>query len=302
MNVPCFLTFVILSIGANNALAESSESIPRDLEFCLTVTEVREERKNAPDMTPMPDLTFESEMTLFGRLRVRAVEGRKTVVVYADSLLFDSRSPYVFRTFMSIDTMCYDAPGGQSAINRRQIAKYDSMLTCVFDGPALEVRYSEMGVLEAVEHFNASCESGEYDRLNLPVTLGAFLPDSAMLGGGGMTQWRECRAVPSFSGVGFYPSLDMSYRVVDVKNGKVTIVVSADSTIDEHRTRMKNGEDIVILSDRLRVGGTLVIDTVFGIPRSGEIRVRELLELLRPRVSHAVSTKNGEYSIRFSIQ
>jgi hypothetical protein len=200
---------------------------------------------------------------------------------------------------MSADTMYYDAREGRSIVDRKQIDKYDVMLACVFSGPALRAVYRQTGALDSINHLKDQCESGQYDRVNLPVTLGIFLPDSAALRGEENGRWVERRELPSFSGVGFHPRLDFAYRIVKIEDETRTIVVSADSTVRDHHIRMKNGEEAVILSDRLRAGGTLVTNASLGISQSGEIRIKETMELLRPKAGHAVIKKTCEYTIRF---
>lgn len=271
------------------------------LVYTLTISEHRQEQKQAALFDESSNLTFESDVKLFGRIGTRPPAGRH-VVVYADSIAFDLRSPYALRTFMSADTMYYDARGGRSVVNRKHIDKYDDMLACVFSGPSLRAVYRQTGALDSISHLKDHCESGLYSRINVPVTMGLFLPDSAALQAGENSCWVEHRDLPSFSGVGFHPRIEFSYRIVKIEDQTRTIVVSADSTVREHRTRMKNGEEVVIISDQLHVGGTLVTNAALGISQSGEIRIRETMELLRPNAGNVVINKSCEYTIRFQTR
>jgi hypothetical protein len=106
---------------------------------------------------------------------------------------------------------------------------------------------------------------------------------------------------PSFSGVGFYPEIDLLYRMIESKDHSVTVAVAADTTIENVRTRMPNGEEIMIVSDRFRVGGSLTITHPSRLPYRGELRIREALTLIRPNASGNVLNRDGEYTLRFTL-
>jgi hypothetical protein len=195
---------------------------------------------------------------------------------------------------MSADTMYYRSGAGGHAVDHREAA-YDSMLSCVFGGAALRVDLDGAGAPH-VAHLNDRCECGLYERINAPVTLAAFLispPD-------GRDRWHELRTSVSFSGVGFYPAVEWLYRVVRTTDRDASVTVAADSTIENYATRMKNGEEVMILRDRIRVGGTVVIDRSTGLATSGEIRVGESLHLSRP-ADPGVLAREGRYTIRLSL-
>jgi hypothetical protein len=282
--------------------AGSSGAPDSDRPFALTIIENRTDRRETVVAGESPAVTVESELTLSGR--VEASGGQGALTFYADSISFDNRQPYAYRTFMSADTMYYWSVGGVGVIDRSGTAEYDSMLSCLFGGPALQIFLSESGAPDSTAHANERCRSGEYDRINTPVTIRAFLvrrehgePGSHSNG----ERWRESLPAPSFSGVGFHPSIEFLYRVVKTTDASTTVAVAADTTIEDHRTVMKNGEEVIIARDRFRIGGTLVIDGATGITRSGELRIRESLKLIRPHASGMVMTKDGEYTIRFTL-
>jgi hypothetical protein len=275
--------------------------LPADtLVFSLTVSEHREEYKDASRMDEPPDATISADYVLFGRIRPRGCGGR-TAVVFADSIVYKSRSPLVLSTFMSADTMYYRARGGTAPVNRSEMSDYDSMLTCLFNGPAMLVEYTSADDISSVTHFKGHCQGGQYGHINLPVTMSFFMPDSSALHGEKNNRWKRTAAVPSFSGLGFHPRLRLSCRIVDAQNGSRTLSVNGDSTIVDHQTTTPNGEEVAIMSGRFRLGGTFTTDRAIGLCRSGEIRIRETMELSRPRVSHTVTAKSCDYTIRFRI-
>jgi hypothetical protein len=233
-------------------------------------------------------------MTLFGRVELTPTGAE--VTFYADSILYESRSPRTLTTFMSADTMYYRSPGGGGAIDHHQVA-YDLMLSCVFGGAALRVARDETGAPPKTEHLNADCPGGEYGSINLPVTLGAFL----ILAPERRDRWVERRPAPSYSGVGFHPVIEWLYRTVDSTDRDVTVTVAADSTIENFTTHFKSGEEINIVRDRIRVGGTMVIDRTTGLPKHGELRIGESLQLVRPDAAGVIITREGQYTVRFNL-
>lgn len=280
----------------------SNDASPAGGPFVLTIAENRTDRRDTFATGESPAVTVESELTLSGRVDVS--DAHRVLTFYADSIEFYSRQPFAFRTFMSADTMYYRSGGGTGVIDRKSTAEYDSMLSCLFRGPALQVFLSMPGAPDSTVHTNERCRSGEYSRINAPVTIHALLVsrDQGALGTGGNDgRWREARSAPSFSGIGFHPSIQFLYRVVKTTDESVTVAVAADTTIENHRTVMKNGEEVFISRDRFRIGGTLVVNRATGLTRSGELRIRESVELIRPHASGMVINKEGEYTIRLSI-
>lgn len=299
-----YLFLVLSSLAcATPPSGSGSEGAPATSRtFNLVIIENRTDRRETVVAGESPSVTIESELTLSGRFD--ASGGSRVLTFYADSISLDSRQPYVYQTFMSADTMFYRSAGVVGVIDRSQTAEFDSMLSCLFRGPALKVFLSGSGVPDSSVHANERCRSGEYDRINAPVTIRAFLIRRSRGGpgtNGGGGRWRESFPVPSFSGVGFCPSIEILYRVAKTTESTTTVTVAADTTIEDHRTTMKNGEEVIIARDRFRVGGTLVVDNATGLTRSGELRIRESLELVRPHASGMVMTKDGEYTIRFEL-
>jgi hypothetical protein len=237
---------------------------------------------------------WESDMTLFGTVELE--RGGAEVVFYADSIRYESREPRAFQTFMSADTMYYRIPSGGGAIDHHRV-EYDSMLACVFGGAALRVLRDEGGVPPQTQHLNARCPSGEYGRINAPVTLGAFV----IAAPGERSRWLEHRPAPSFSGLGFHPRIKWFYRAVAATEDEVTVTVAADSTIENFTTCLQSGEEVTIVRDRIRLGGTMVIDRATGLPTHAELRIGESSQMVRPHAAGMVITRDGHYTIRFTL-
>lgn len=290
MRPSTIIAAITLLLAANSATT-IEDHVQR---FELTIRVKRTDmRKTDPTVEPAT-LTSESEMTLFGR--VERPHAGSRVTFYADSIRYESRKPSAFQTFMSADTMYYRSAQGGGAVDHRK-AEYDSMLSCVFKGAALQVALDETGAPQTTKHLNDRCQSGEYERINAPVTLCAFLiPTPA-----GRDRWREMRPSPSFSGVGFHPEIEWLYRTAQTTDWDATVTVAADSTIENLTTHMKNGEEVMIVRDRIRIAGTIVIDRSSGLPKQAELRVGESLQLVRPHASGMVITKEGLYTIRLTL-
>jgi hypothetical protein len=300
------LFLVALACSPRPDRQERIDSAPAERPFVLEISEYRTDRKKSPATGEGPTVVHESVLKLYGRVdRFEGGGPRDVAVFYADSMTYDSRQPYVFRTFMSADTLYYASPTGQNMVDRIGDAAIDSMLSCVFGGPALSVFLSKSGEPDSMVHANERCRSGEYGRLNAPVTLSAFFvrqqaTDLTSKDSAG-NRWHERRVSPSFSGIGFYPEIDLLYRLIESTNHSVTVAVAADSTIENVRTRMPNGEEVVIVRDRFRVGGSLTIARASRLPHRGEIRIREALTLVRPNASGNVLDREGEYTLRFTL-
>jgi hypothetical protein len=236
----------------------------------------------------------ESETTLFGRAEFQPTGG--AVTFYADSIRHHSREPFEFHTFMSADTMYYLAGGRGGEIDHRR-AEYDSMLWCVFVGPVLRIDRDESGLPGATIQLKGDCRSGEYERINAPVTLSAFLMRTAT----DHDRWHERRPLPSYSGVGFHPEIDLLYRTVRATQREATVTIAADTTIENLSTRMKNGEEVVVVRQRIRLGGTMTVDRSTGFAARGELRIGESLRMARPHASGMIVLREGLYRIRFSL-
>jgi hypothetical protein len=262
--------------------------------FELTVLTTRTDKRKSNVSAESPAVTSESEMTLFGRVLTSGAGA--AVTFYADSILLQSIKPFAFQAFMSADTMYSRSPTGTGAIDQNDAA-YDTMLACVFGGAALNFARDRSGAPQDTQHMNDLCQSGIYQSFNTPTTLRAFLVPTPDEG----DRWHDRRPSPSFSGVGFHPEIDWLFRTVRSTDSLVTLTVVADSTIEDYKTTMNNGEEVLIVRDRIRIGGTMSIDRSNGLPRRAELRIGESLRLVRPHASGMVITREGHYTIRFEL-
>lgn len=261
----------------------------------LTVSETRTDEREAPWAGATHSVTSESETTLWGR--VASDPGGGLVAFFADSLRYRSRRPFVFETFVSADTAYHEARGGRGSFAGDDDG-LAAMRACLFGEAVLAVVLSGAGAPGAVTDRGHDCGSGEYDRIGAPVTLAAFFVRRADRG----RRWRETRAVPTFSGVGFHPRVEWLYRAVDARGATATVTLAADSTVEDLEVTMPNGERVTIVRDRIRLGGTLILDRDAGPPAHGEVRVAETVRFVRPRSSGMVVTKDGRYTIRLQLE
>ncbi len=270
--------------------------------FLLSIKENRVDSRRSPATGEIPSVEQARALKMFGRVRLDTRTGT-VYIFYADSLVLDSQKPYEYSTFMSADTVYYRSETGQKVISRRESDDLDLMLKCLFDGPAVRIFAGDDGAPDSTEHMKKTCRSGEYGHINSPVTLAAFFcrpATSAMEQK--TTRWRDSRLVPAFSGLGFHPSVEMLYRVVDSGDGLDRISVTADTTVRDMAFTMKNGEEVTIVSHRFRVGGTLSSDRKGALPPWGELRIREELTMLRNNAGGQIIDKLGEYTIRFTLE
>jgi hypothetical protein len=173
------------------------------------------------------------------------------------------------------------------------------MLVCLFDGPALTIQFRPIPPYRHIQHLKVACNSGQYDRLDLPYSLAIFFADLPAASMDLDFQWVEEKVCPSYSGLRFHPALRIAGRIVQKSGGLATAVLSADSTYQDQKLTMPNGENIVILRDDVHLGGTLIMDVNTGFPVKGEVRVKETIQHVRPRLSNHVLEKECEYVLRF---
>ena len=280
----------------------ASDPAPRERVFLLSIHETRVDSRRSPATGEIPSVDLELVLRMYGRT-TRDTRAGSAYTFYADSLELDSQKPFEYHTFMSADTVYYLAEKGQNAINRRESDELDLMLKCLFGGPAVRVYAGAHGAPDSIEHPNSTCKSGEYGHINAPVTLAAFFTKPAIPGAEQTaTYWRDSRLVPSFSGVGYHPAIELLYRVVDTADDSTRITVTADTTVRDVRFTMRNGEEVTIVSDRFRIGGTLSTGRDSALPFWGELRIREELTMVRMNAGGQIVDKLGEYTIRFSLR
>lgn len=283
--------------------------------FTLTIQEKRSEEIVTPGADSTVPADFETNSSVYGRFIV--ADGQPGILhAFTDSITIAAMQPFPFETFMSRDTIYYKAEGRPNLIGKRIDAITDSMLQCVFDepslaissisgsgaGPAGERGENAMVQPRSISHRKPDCGSGEYSRLDLPVSLGFFFAGIPRADAGKDFIWKERKPLPSYSGLRFSPELVVALRIVEVARETVTLVVNADTTFTDLRLTMPSGEEIDLLSNRIHIGGTIVIDPATGIATTGELRIEEEISYLRPRMSTLPASKRCSYLLRLKAR
>jgi len=290
----------LLLVPALGLATETPEQVRAQLySFSLTVNDYRQEEKAAfVDSDPL-SIEFESELKLHGGICETAVENKFVFTIYNDSLLYRSLQPLRFNTFMSGDTIHYASQEGPNFIDRSYSEAHDSMLACLFSGPAMKIerRTADPGL--EITLLKKDCRSGEYTRLDPAGAFGLFFVDVRPADLEKGHRWQEYKPCPGYSGLGFRPLLRLAGRVVMVNDGEATVVLSSDTTCSDVQIKLPNGENATILSETIRVGGTLVLNIRTGCPIRGEVWIEESVQFLRPRLSDRVLEKKGSYILRW---
>jgi hypothetical protein len=280
--------------------------------FTLTIQEKRSEQVVTPGESSTVPAEFETNSMLHGRIIVPD-QTLAPLAACTDSIRIATSMPFPFESFLSRDTLYYRAEGKPTVINKQIDAVIDSMLRCVFEGPALlismreksESSFSDRRTGEAprartVTDQKPECGSGEYSRLNLPVSLGFFFPHLPRPVND--YRWRQRKTLPSFSGLHFFPEIEISLRIVKVEGAELTVVFTADTTFEDLRLTMPSGEEIDLLEDAIHIGGTFFIDSHSGVTVKGELRIDEEITYLRPRVSTMPASKDCSYLLRLKTR
>lgn len=267
-------------VGASGSGAEN---------FTLTVEEDRVEIREVGLSAAPVEVEMRSALTLYGRIAWK--DGR--YLTFNDSLVFTSDYPAYYRSFMSADTMYAASKLGTKGVAKGGYSVYDSLLLCLFTGPALEYRPALKGA-SRIRDLKRTCSSGEYTRLNPPVSLGAFLLPP-------LTTARDsCTiALPSFSGLRFFPSIRVERRRLERGPAETTVVLLADTTFKDRQVSLGFGDTFVILEDKIHLGGSMIMAPGEDIPRRGEVRVEEKISYLHQRSGATKNRKNCFFILRF---
>ncbi|NIM20665.1 MAG: hypothetical protein GTO51_10630 [Candidatus Latescibacteria bacterium] len=278
----------------------SAEDV-RGRSFSLEVLEHRlEDRASAVNAEPMK-IELESKLILYGHLYAVSVRDTNPSLAFNDSLLFRSFSPLRFETFMSRDTMYYSSQSGPNVVDRGHYQAYDTMLACLFTGPAVEIRFLSNPPRYEITPLKEKCKSGEYTRLDLPFALGTFFTSAPVPILEEGFRWTENKDLPSYEGLGFRPAMPIAGRVVHISNGAATAVLSSDTTVKEIRITLPNGESAMILNNDIHLGGTLLLEVESGFPLEGEVRVEQSIRVVRPQLTTLVLEKECAYILRFKV-
>ncbi|MFH1756351.1 MAG: hypothetical protein ABIA59_11685 [Candidatus Latescibacterota bacterium] len=244
---------------------------------------------------------FQSELVLYGRLDSEAGDDSVCSIAFNDSIQYKSITPYPFDTFMSRDTLYYSSDAGPNVVSRGHSALFDTMLACLFTGPALHLSFHKNSQSYEVTHNKEDCESGEYTRLDLPYALGIFFADAWIASVTQGSRWAGVKTIPRYSGMGHRPAIRIQTRIVQVKDSIATAVLSSDTTLSNMPTILPNGESATIIQNTIHLGGTLFLAQESGIPLRGEIRIEESMQIIRPKLSDRAIEKECAYILRFRI-
>lgn len=289
-------------IGCGHALKTSVPSDAQPQPFKLSVHTERSETAHDPKTDSLTRSSFSSEITHFGHIEGTGETGPDDQFAYAynDSIRFRTEKPYRLEAFMSADTLFSRSKSANSAVSSEASGPSDSMLVCIFQGPALQLTYDgESGT--TIEHLKMNCPGGIYRRLDLPKTYGLFVtaipqdkaPDRH-------SRWEQEKDLPSFSGLGYTPRLRLGYRVTSVEGEALNVDVNCDTTITHVSTQSPSGENVDIIANRIQVSGTLRM-TSARFERAGRIQIREEIKYTRPALDTSVLTKTCVYEIRLEM-
>jgi hypothetical protein len=269
--------------------------------FSLSVREYRREEQTSLRGSDPMWIEFESELILFGRLTTEAHGDSIIFTALNDSMQFKSVLPYPFDTFMSRDTLYYSSDTRRNVVSGGFFEMYDTMLACLFEDPALTIRFCSSCERPAISHWKEDCESGEYTRLDLKHALGIFFPAAWVPSLTEDSRWMEEKWIPPYSRLGYRPKVIARARTVRIEDGVATVVLSSDTTLSSIHTVLPNGEPATIVRDAVHLGGTLFLAQQDGLPLKGEIRIEESLQIFRPKLSERAIEKECAYILRYRI-
>ncbi|UCH83374.1 MAG: hypothetical protein JSW50_13085 [Candidatus Latescibacterota bacterium] len=241
-------------------------------------------------------ISFETDITHFGRIARGGDPGAGDRHVYSDSIRLLTQKPHRIDAFMSADTLFSRSDKTGTAVSSETMGPADSMLACLFRGPALKIGLKDAAPEPTVEHLKTECPAGIYQRLDLPNTYGMFVARTESSPREAGDHWVAIKEYPSLSGLGFSPHLRLSFRVKRVENGTMTVDVSCDTTISNVRTIMPSGETADIIAGRILIAGTLQIRSE-RIVHEGWFDVSEEVTYVRPALDTGVLSKTCTYRI-----
>jgi hypothetical protein len=285
-----------------------SKTAPPPQPFEIAVREVNVEIGFDGDARGAAPVESRTVLRHFGRIESprggRDSGGSNTaVMVFTDSLLFRSESPFRFVAALSRDTIQISSAENKSAAQMGGIESDEEMLRCLFEGPSIAIRFpGENPEARAMEHFKSDCPGGLYRRLNLPVTIGAFVFAIPKGLDRSESHWQAIVESPSFSGLGFFPQIRWQYTVKKTASGTEgqSIEIVCDTTLTGVRATIANGETVDIIADRIQVRGTLEPWPGLLCFYQGEIEIQEEIRYVRPALDSSVLEKRCAAVITFA--
>lgn len=296
LRAAAWAVFVLSAAGFSfSRPASKAPELPRRFE--LTLREARDEPVYDARTDSAVVRRFESTLAHFGRIEA----GGEAHTVFSDSLVFESGTPFRYAAVLRRDTLAVTAMEQGPSTRGAALDADREMLACIFEGPALRIGVSRKDGPAGIENFKAACPGGLYRRLDLPVTLGAFvfpLPSDAGRPG---ARWQAPAACPSVSGLGASPSLVFTYETAgDPERGgaSVKIAIACDTTIANVRVVTPAGDTVDVVSRRIRVRG--VLRPWAGLPffHTGELSIEEDVRYVRPDLESPVLEKRSCVALR----
>jgi|GEM_PF-5409857 len=194
--------------------------------FILSIMDKRTEKRiSGGAESPVP-VDFSSQITFYGRIDRDNERPYRILYTYNDSIRYLTDSPFHFESFMSLDTLTHSADAGPRMADLGYISKYDSMLSCIFAGPSLKIEFEppadslgsapHYGVIPfgpAIQNLKPDCPSGEYDKINMPVSFGAFMIKISGPELAAGLRWNMKFRLPGFSGTRLYPEIEIRFQI-----------------------------------------------------------------------------------------
>ncbi len=302
--------FLVLSAAGFSRPSSRALELPR--RFDLIVRETRDDVFHDASTDSVVTRRFASSLTHCGRIERaerrthaaragRSRDAEKPIyAVHTDSLLFVSDAPFRYTALIRRDTVVVTSLERGSSTRTGALDVDREMLACIFEGPALLVTtHGKDGSIQ-LQDLNAQCTGGLYRRLNLPVTLGAFvfpIPSGRERPG---ERWETTATCPSFSGLGLFPRLNLTYEVVEKTGTQGTtegVEIACDTTLVNVHTVTPGGDAVDIISARIRVRGVFRRWRDVPLLHTGEFRIEEDIRYARPGLESPVSERRGRVEI-----
>ena len=273
--------------------------------FELSVREVRTETIYRAADDSMAAGRFVTSLGYFGRIEPPLGEDPAILTVHTDSLVYASEVPFRFTAHILRDTIEVTTGREGIATPTGALDSDEEMLACLFNGPALRISLSSERERDSagIEDLKSECEGGLYRRLNLAVTLGAFVFGAPAGENHDGDTWQTTEARPSFSGLGHFPQLRWLFKISGVREKADTpdenVEIACDTTLTHVRAVMPNGETVDIIADRIRVRGSVRQWRDAPSFHLGTIKIEESIRYVRPSI--APSVLNKECSVEITL-
>jgi len=298
-------TLRALAVGAGLAatllgatLARSSSGGADMTRFSLSVRVMRNDDR-PPNAFEVPaKAVSRSTIILYGRAQSGRHGRGIRLTTFNDSIRYYGEAPIRFTALLSPDTLFATSKHGAGEITQtNEQSTFESMLECLFSGPALYIRYGGKGRLDKTNHAKASCTSGLYQQLDIERSLGIFFLRRTPAD----NVWHETRDIPSFSGFEYLSRLDLACRVLEREGDGFTVFMVSDSTVSGVQATLPSGGAVEIVSSRVHVESTIEYGKKGGFPVGGEVIISENIRYIRPELGSYVLEKDGTYQLKLTI-